>query len=549
MTEYIPQISQILLANKIISKPLTFTIRKGKNNYICDRKYKSYSKAKFKAEKNLLDFNEYMDKDRLFEVDELHLTEHDKKRVCVTECYSQCEFKENCRYKNFVKEVVLNKYDFQIVNHNYLIADVLIRKKVDRSLLSEFGQVIVDEAHKLPSTINDMYGKSISENEVERYLKIIANVRKVSIGNYEKTLELNKDIFEIIKSNTDSLFIIRKELRYDLEKMIKYLRRDIKPIRKIALKNYDAEKFVRKFDDLITKFEELATPDLNIVWTEKEKQINKVSFLSKKLKEEINKDLWSLSIPTILTSGTISIDGDFTHLEEKLALESHKQRIVTTNTYSPFNFNKQAILYMPRNMPQPNYDDTNYQKEVADEIEKIVRVTHGHTLILFTSYNFLDNVFYEMQSKNLPYPLLKMTKGKLNVIDEFKNSKNGVLFASDAAGEGIDIAGDVLSSVIVVRLPFPVRNAMSEYERQMKNDHDQFMQKDVVPQMIIKLRQWIGRGIRRETDTCAFSILDPRASGRYRETILNALPEMPVTRCRTDVSQFILDNKTVDYFD
>ncbi|MFI3325446.1 MAG: helicase C-terminal domain-containing protein, partial [Clostridia bacterium] len=333
-----------------------------------------------------------------------------------------------------------------------------------------------------------------------------------------------------------------------LERMVKHLKRAIKPIRKIALKNYDAERFVKKFDNLVAKFEELATPNENIIWTENKKEIYKVLFLSKKIKEEINKDLWNSKIPTILTSGTISVDGDFSHLEENLALTSHTDRIMKTNTYSPFNFNKQAVLYMPRNMPTPNYDDKNYQKIVADEIEKVVRVTHGHTLILFTSYSFLDNVFYEVQSKKLPYPLLKMTKGNLNIIDEFKNSKNGVLFASDAAGEGIDIAGDVLSSLIVVRLPFPVRNAMSEYERQIKNDHNEFMQKDIVPQMIIKLRQWIGRGIRRETDTCAFTILDPRVNGRYRETILNALPKMPVTTSRTDVSQFILNNKTVDYF-
>ncbi|MFI3327199.1 MAG: ATP-dependent DNA helicase, partial [Clostridia bacterium] len=543
ISEYIPQISKVLQDNNIISKPLKFTIRKGKSNYICDAKLKRYINSSQKKEiKGVAKLNG-------INLEIANLPKEMEKRICVTNCELNCEFKNNCRYKKFINEASSNNYDFQIVNHNYFIADILLKKQTDKSLLSDFGQVIVDEAHKLPSTINDMYGKRILENEVPKMLKKLANIRKISVGTYEETINLNTVVFEYARTYNSEHFMLKKQLRFKLEKMIRHLNRAIKPARKIALKNYKHKKFVERFENLIAKFEELAVPNANILWIEKEKQINKISYLSQKVKKEITADLWGINIPTILTSGTISVNGDFSHLEENLGLSEHENRILRINTYSPFDYKKQAILYMPRNMPYPNYDNENYKTKIANEIEKLIKATHGHTLILFTSYKFLDNVFYEIQSKNLPFPLFKMTKGKLNIIEEFKNSKNGVLFASDSAGEGIDIAGDVLSSLIVVRLPFPMPDAKSEYERQRKNDNNEFMEKYIVPRMIIKLRQWIGRGIRRETDTCAFSILDPRGGGRYREIILNSLAEMPVTTSRTDISQFILDNKNVEYFE
>ena len=147
------------------------------------------------------------------------------------------------------------------------------------------------------------------------------------------------------------------------------------------------------------------------------------------------------------------------------------------------------------------------------------------------------------------YPHLRMGKGRLDAIDAFRKSGNGVLCASDSAGEGIDLAGDILSSLIVVRLPFPAPDPVLEYEKTLYPDFYGYLNKVIVPGMLIKLRQWIGRGIRRETDTCVFSILDSRASRRYRNDILAALPDMPVTHQISDVSRFIADKKTGAYFE
>ena len=181
-------------------------------------------------------------------------------------------------------------------------------------------------------------------------------------------------------------------------------------------------------------------------------------------------------------------------------------------------------------------------------MEALVGQTHGHTLVLFTSYRVMEMVYQELFDQITEYPLFMMGKRRLEVIREFRKSGNGVLFASDSAGEGIDLAGDILSSVIVVKLPFPAPDPVLEYEKSLHDDFYIYLSDTIVPSMLVKLRQWIGRGIRREEDTCVFSILDSRAVTRYRAEILAVLPDMPVTEQLGDVGKFIREHKEEDYF-
>ena len=98
----------------------------------------------------------------------------------------------------------------------------------------------------------------------------------------------------------------------------------------------------------------------------------------------------------------------------------------------------------------------------------------------------MERVFYGLKEKLSDYPLFLMGRGRLDVISSFRRSGNGVLFASDSAGEGIDLAGDILSSLIVVKLPFPVPDPDMEYQRNLYEDFDLY-RRDIIPEMLIKL--------------------------------------------------------------
>ena len=269
------------------------------------------------------------------------------------------------------------------------------------------------------------------------------------------------------------------------------------------------------------------------------------------LEQVLFRDIWSRPIPVIITSGTMSVWGDFGHFKRMTGLSfAALSRIMETSKPSPFDFQSNGLLYIPERMPFPNIWDDSYIQAVMAEILQIVSATHGHTLILFTSYWLMERVFYGLKEQLSDYPLFLMGRGRLDVISSFRRSGNGVLFASDSAGEGIDLAGDILSSLIVVKLPFPVPDLVMEYQRNQYEDFDLNRRDSIIPEMLFKLRQWFGRGIRREQDTAVFSILDSRASlrGRYRAEILNTLPTMPVTDRLIDVEDFIIRKKTDSYF-
>jgi ATP-dependent DNA helicase DinG len=116
--------------------------------------------------------------------------------------------------------------------------------------------------------------------------------------------------------------------------------------------------------------------------------------------------------------------------------------------------------------------------------------------------------------------------------------------------EGIDIPGDALSMLIIVKLPFAVPDPIGEYEQTLYRDMVEYKNRVIVPEMLIKLKQGFGRLIRSETDTGVVAILDSRVSNRgaYRERVLNALPDCPVTSDASDVIVFIDDKKSADYF-
>ena len=142
-----------------------------------------------------------------------------------------------------------------------------------------------------------------------------------------------------------------------------------------------------------------------------------------------------------------------------------------------------------------------------------------------------------------------MNRGQLDIIKRFRESGNGVLFASDACGEGIDVAGDTLSLVIIVRLPFPVPDPVSDYEKSLYPTLREYVQASAVPQMTIKLKQYAGRLIRTETDTGVIAILDNRAgfSGRYHGPVLDALSDTNATDQIEQIRAFLHRCKKPSY--
>ena len=263
------------------------------------------------------------------------------------------------------------------------------------------------------------------------------------------------------------------------------------------------------------------------------------------------RDFWDKEIPIVLTSGTLSAAGSFEHIKRKTGLAFLPSgRLAETTKPSPFNHRENALLYISEKTPFPNTGNPDHIDTVADEVERLIGASHGHAAVLFTSYKAMDLVYQRIDARQLPYPVLRLDRGGAAVIEQFKRSGNGVLFASGALWEGIDIPGDILSMLIIVRLPFAVPDPVSEWERTLYADIDEYKAKVIVPEMLVKLKQGFGRLIRTESDTGIVAILDSRANeaGAYRRRVLAALPRCRITSNIVDIDSFMLSKKLPAYF-
>ncbi|MDR1209846.1 MAG: hypothetical protein LBK41_05975 [Clostridiales bacterium] len=224
------------------------------------------------------------------------------------------------------------------------------------------------------------------------------------------------------------------------------------------------------------------------------------------------------------------------------------KKVRETSKPSPFNYSENSFLYISGNMPFPDDNNGAYIDAIADEAKRLIAAANGHAAMLFTSFKVMDKVF-ERLSGEIPFPVFKLGKSGGKSIDRFKKS-GGVLLSAGSLWEGIDIPGDALSLLIIVRLPFAVPDPFSEWERTLYGNFDDYKNSVIAPDMLVKLKQGFGRLIRTETDTGVVAILDRRASSRgtYRAAVLNALPKCRVTSSAGEVRQFMESVKDAQYF-
>jgi len=568
--DYIPELSRILMEYGIIKTPLTCVIRKGKEHYACEKNLRAYYEDASNRTKQilapLLEDNGPID---LGAVD--GLTAYVKRRIGLSgRCDRQCPYYANCRYQRHMKRVQSSGHDFQVCNHNYLLADTLRRSKGKIPLIPHYQAIIIDEAHKFLQAARQMYGVQLSSKAIPQ---ITGDIRGFTVKQGENDEEAKKlarqlagqsrKLFKLLnkripKTDTDdeaeryaavmddrtahrlrAIHNIADELiaaLSGLALLVRYESRRVQMLRELESIKGLAAAF-QKHDDLIC-------------WLEKPGE-TLLRAIPKNLNDMLYRDLWANGLPIVLTSGTLSAAGDFTRIKKSMGLDRLPDyRLVETSKPSPFDFRKNKLLYISENVPFPDQRDRDYILAVATEVEELVIASHGHAAVLFTSYKAMDMVWELLEQRGLPFPLFKLGKSGVREIEHFKQSGNGILFASGAMWEGIDIPGDALSMLIIVKLPFAVPDPISEYERTKYKDMDEYKNCVIVPECMIKTKQGDGRVIRTEKDTGVVAFLDYRVreDGPFRGRLLYALPVCRVTDNIEDVRNFILITKGLDYF-
>lgn len=265
---------------------------------------------------------------------------------------------------------------------------------------------------------------------------------------------------------------------------------------------------------------------------------------------EMNRILWSLPVPILMTSGTMAVGNNFSRFKAEMFLDAC-DRLAESVSSSPFNYDRNCIIYIPHYVPTFKKENSaDYYEDISYDISELISVSNGHALVLFNSYSAMSAISEQLKDYNIAQPIFVLNRNNPHTLEEFKNSGNGILLATGAAWEGMDFPGDIVSMLIIPRLPFPIPDAFSEHERKKYNSLKEFIEAVALPDMQIKLRQGIGRAIRLETDTCVIAILDDRAQRQrsYHNAVKQALPTMPMTGNIEKLEKFYHSVKTNEYF-
>ncbi len=241
--------------------------------------------------------------------------------------------------------------------------------------------------------------------------------------------------------------------------------------------------------------------------------------------------LFSKFNTVILCSATLTTNQQFQFVRKRLGLteELLPKTSISENLYdSPFNFSKQAMLVVPTDIPNPT--DSGFLKAAAENIWQTVQASHGNAFILFTSYSML-NACHKLLEKRLNenrYTLFKQgDESRQKLLEKFKKKDRSVLFGTDSFWEGVDVAGEALRCVIIVKLPFKVPSEpiiQARSEAIAANGGDAFMEY-ALPTAIVKFKQGFGRLIRNKTDRGCIVCLDSRILNKgYGKQFLNSLP-------------------------
>lgn len=538
--DYLPFLSSALIADGMIAQPLRAAIRKGKSHYVCDMRLSQRlgqinpNRKNHAAAMALRSLRVHLDTDEV-----VHLSAYDRERVCVPQI-CDCR-KQICRYQQFLEDCESDLYQFQICNHNLLLADAIHRRTGLKPILPQCCAVIMDEAHKLPETARQMFGTTLEAGDIQALIEALRKERFILAA--ETLSELSASLLSQMRLpfEDDAPFTSFTHL----------LTPPVRGLLTIQDKLQDllSQDGRRQLNTVISAALALYVEHPGMVrYTERDgcggtRLCGTTSDLASKLRST----LWNQPQSFILTSGTLAVGNDFRRYKEETGLLTDSR--VTESVFpSPFHYRENCLLYLPHTPPKLRAE--GYFDELAKESRQLLLASHGHGLVLFTSYAAMTTIREKLTAMGLPWPLMVMGRNAVHTTETFKEQPGGILLATGAAWEGLDFSGDSVSMLIIPRLPFPQPDAVKEKEREKYPTLRAFIQSVVTPEMQIKLRQGFGRAIRTESDTCVVAILDERAcrTGRYFQDMRAALPDMRLTSRIDDVGQFFHCVKSKDYF-
>lgn len=500
-----------------------------------------------------------------------------------------CPFRDKC----FVMSLRREASDAQIlvVNHHLLFADIESRMNGvgydDSAVLPPYRRIVFDEAHGIENAATSFFSEQITRMKIIKQMNLLYRKRRSSYAGYIFTLvalstqeDTSDDVAEAVEQiksdiaglETAALDIMQNEstlrlyektrasfspvisllgtLAKDLERLVSAVRKIMDGLSeedKAENAYWETKSILRHLESGAILCKDFAFWDEKrdmVFWIQKQRlpegfasdgNATYVVFSRTPLyiAPLMNAGVFEPMESVVCTSATLKISADFGFWMRRTGVSLVSQERVAAESFdSPFPYEKNVLLAIVRDIPFPNSID--FQMHIERALLKLIRASGGSTLVLFTSYDSLKNAYAQLQGRLSELGINVLRQGdddRFRLLDRFKCDKTSVLFATDSFWQGIDVPGDSLRQVVIVKLPFSVPSDPVFAARAQEIDErggSSFMELSV-PEAVIKFRQGFGRLVRRGDDSGTVVVLDRRIMEKpYGRIFMQSLPKTRV---------------------
>ncbi len=469
----------------------------------------------------------------------------------------KCQYFKECFYQQARRQ--LDGADIIAANHALMFSD-LVLKEEGFSLLPDYKYVIIDEAHNIERVAEDHFGIDVSEAGVKRLLDELYNPRtKKGVLAYKNAEEI---IDTVIRARADakSFFAAvgnwyeqsreetngrcHKHFITDvLSESVKKLRRQLSSLAN-SIEDVDEKfelmRFVNKCALLISEADDFLNQQKegSVYWVEPGAGSRRSIHLRSAAIDvgpDIKRVLFDQYQSVVMTSATLSVDGadgksGFKFFAGRIGIEDYE----AVKLGSPFDYQKQVTMYIEKDMPDPN--QPQFIEDAVEKIKKYVLKTDARAFVLFTSYAMMEQVarrIYEwFEDNDIEFYQQGAGTDRSSLLRLFKKGHRAVLFGADSFWQGVDVPGEALSNVIIVRLPFavPDQPLLAGRLEQIRLEGGNPFFDYQLPCAVIKFKQGFGRLIRTKTDSGIIAVLDSRIiNKKYGQMFLNAVPPCKIS--------------------
>jgi ATP-dependent DNA helicase DinG len=437
--------------------------------------------------------------------------------------------------------------DLTVVNHHLLLSDLALKREGFGAILPEAEAYVLDEAHQLPELAGQYFSVGVSARQVK---ELAADALAECAGQpgalalLQPALQHMNDAVRKARLAFDTLpkrgAFAQLEADAGAAEALENLGDALADLAGVLMGQAERSKGLASvharcvvLDQRLQRIAGRIGED-EVRWYELSDHGFELSATPLDLAPQLQALRSAADAAWIHTSATLAVAGHFDHFTRQMGLVDP----VTLDLGSPFDYAHQALCWLPRGLPEPAARD--YTQRVIDTLRPVLEMSKGRAFLLFTSHRALRLAADLLMDG--PWPLfVQGSAPRHQLLSDFRDSGNGVLLGAASFWEGVDVAGEALSVVVIDKLPFaspddPVLQARLDAVRRAGGNPFRDWQ---IPAAAIALKQGAGRLIRDVHDRGVLVLCDPRLTTRaYGKLFLASLPPMPRTRELDDVQRF-----------